>query len=557
MKMKRYSPLVMLFHIAKLLKNAIFFAFFLYVVKAGSESLFIKYGRIVFLIVVGWSLLSIIYEWFTHKYKLDEKSFHLYKGLFNKSEQTIPFSKIQNINRHTSFFHKIFHMTSIYFETGMKGENATVKFEVISPMEADQMEARVQNTEQREATDRIPESAHSEVQMEQQNPSHFDNGMDGENTTVKFEVASPTMEADQMEARILNTEQREATDQIPESDDAKVEIKQQNPSRTIHFQPTKEDILKASFTSLSFLVLFSLIGSLYFKVNDVFHLEDITGELMKKITSTWWVVTLIVIVLVITSIAFGIVRTYVKYGNYEISSDANHIYIRKGVIDEAVLSISKEKVQAIEVEQSMLKRLLGLAEVKLTSAGGFSSGDESLEINTLYPFLPVKKAYAMISDILPSYTITEDMTRLPKKSFWVRILWPSWFWFIATGALFYFKPAILGLEQAWIIVSAALLLCILIARSLDFFHTRYVINGQFIQFQKGALTTSLFISKREKVIEVKATRNFIQKMLGLASIETINRGKPVHHSGLDDVPVELANSFFQWYVDRKKEIRVE
>ncbi|MCJ7843550.1 hypothetical protein MUB24_22275 [Lederbergia sp. NSJ-179] len=43
----------------------------------------------------------------------------------------------------------------------------------------------------------------------------------------------------------------------------------------------------------------------------------------------------------------------------------------------------------------------------------------------------------------------------------------------------------------------------------------------------------------------------------LASIGTINRGKPVHHSGVNDVPVALANSFFKWYMERNNEIRVE
>ena len=491
-KIKRYSPLTMLFNIGKLFRNSFFFVIYLYVLKAGSESLLIKYGRIVFLISIGLSLFSIIYKWFTHKYELDHTSFHLYKGLFSKTERTIPFSKIQTVNRHTSLFHRMFKMTSIHFDTGMAGEDATVTFEVISQIEAERMEAHVRNADHGEAV-------------------HLDH--------------------------------------------AETEHKDSN--RIIHFQPTRKDIIKASFSSLSFLVLIPLIASFYYKINEIFHVDDTAGGFLEKIMGSWWIVTIVVIVILIASATFGIVRTFLKYGKYEISSDSNQIYIRKGVIDETAFSISKEKVQAIEIEQSLIKRLLGLAEVKLTSAGSLSSEEGTLEINTLYPFLPVNKAYEMVSDILPSYQITREMIRLPKKSFWIRILWPSWFWLIATGALFYFKPTILDMEWAWMFFSAALLLCILILRLLDFFHTRYLINDQFIQFKKGALTTSLFVSKREKVIEVKVTRNIIQKMLGLASIETTNRGKPVHHSGVNDVPVERANKFFQWYMGRKNEIRVK
>ncbi len=511
-RIKRYSPLVMLFGLGKLVRNSFFFVIYLYVIKAGSTSVFIKYGRMVFLFVVGWTFVSIIYKWFTHKYELDHQSFHLYKGLFSKSEQTIPFSKIQNVNRHTTIFHRMFKMTSIHFETGVQDEGATIKFDVISQTEAERMEAYVKN-----ASRSKPAGLRHEV---------HDEG--------------------------LKDEQQDRTSENPG-----VVIPQEDPNRTIHFESTKKDIFKASFTSFSFLALIPLIGSLYYKVDEIFHLEDATGGLFKQLISSWWMMTILVTVIVIASAAFGIMRTYLKYGKYKISSDLSHIYITRGIIDETSFSISKEKVQAIEIKQSMIKRLLGLAEVKLRSAGSLSLGEETLEINTLYPFLPVNKAYEMVSDILPSYTITQEMIRLPKSSLWVRILSPSWFWLIATIVLYYFKPVIWKVEQTWIVLSAALLVCILLARLLDFFHTSYVMNGQFIQFKTGAFTTSLFVSKREKVIEVKMTRNIVQKWLGLASIETINRGKPVHHSSIDDVPVELANSFLQWYANRKNDIRVE
>jgi putative membrane protein len=65
------------------------------------------------------------------------------------------------------------------------------------------------------------------------------------------------------------------------------------------------------------------------------------------------------------------------------------------------------------------------------------------------------------------------------------------------------------------------------------------------------------VSKRDKIIEVKVTRNIIQKMLGLASIGTINQAKPVHHAGVDHVSIELAESFYKWYMERRNEIKVE
>ncbi|USK55400.1 PH domain-containing protein [Cytobacillus solani] len=500
---KRYNPLLMLFQLFNLIKNSIFFVVFLFVIKAGSDSAFIKYGKVIFILAFVITFISIIIKWFTTKYAFDNKSFYLYKGIFSKSERSIPFSKIQNINRHTALFHRIFRVTSISFETGIKGENASVKFEVVSRIEADRMEAHLSSTVHVD----LPSIQESDANME----------------TFPHE-----------------------------EDDSKV-----NSIRVLHFKLTKKDTLKASFTSFSFLLLIPLIASLYFKINDIFHVEEEAEGVISEILNSWWLVFGIIIFLVIASAAFGIVSTYLKYGKYEISSDFDRIYITKGVINETSFSISKEKVQAIEIKQSTLKRVFGLAEVKLTSAGGLGSEEDKHEINSLYPYLPIRRAYEIVSDILPTYEVTEKMDRLPKKSLWVRLLWPSWIWIITTAVLYYFKPAILNVEKAWWIISACLFVIIGVTRLLDFYNTRYVLNDRFVQFKKGSLTTTLFVSKREKVIEVRVSRNIIQKLLGLASIKTINRAKPVYHAGIEDVPQELANVFYKWYKGRKNEIKLE
>ncbi|MDP1418211.1 PH domain-containing protein [Peribacillus simplex] len=501
-KAKRYNPLLMLFNFCKLIRNSIFFVIYFFVIKAGSESTFITYGRIVFFIAFGLTLISIILKWFTHKFELDNRSFHLYKGIFSKSERTIPFSEIQNVNRHTSLFHRIFKVTSVNFETGIAGGDADVRFEVISQKEADRMESHMKSTVQEEL------------------------------------------------ATIHASEYKDIAS-------VEAEVKKGISNRTNHYKPTKKDIIKASFTSLSFLVLIPLISSFYFKINEIFHVENEAVGIFEKLIGSWWMVTFIIIVLVIASITFGIVRTFLKYGNYQVSSDHDRIYITKGLIDETAFSISKEKVQAIEIKQSIMKRILGLAEVKLTSAGGLSSEEDTLEINSLYPYLPVKRAYEMVSEILPFYEITQKMTPLPIKSFWVRILWPSWLWIIATVFLLYFKPTVLEVEETWWMLSAILLIIIFVSRLLDFFNTFYILNDHFIQFKKGSMATSLFVSKRDKIIEVNVTRNIIQKMLGLASIGTINRAKPVHHAGINHVSIEMADAFYKWYMERRNEIKVE
>ncbi|MFE4130736.1 PH domain-containing protein [Peribacillus sp. YIM B13482] len=483
---KRLHPFKIPFELWKLLKGNVFFIIMLYVLNFGSEKMYMKVLQIVFLVYLIWNVLSIILKWYTYKYQIKEGTIYITSGIISKSYRTVPLHKVQNVQQRTTVFHKIFRLTSLTFETGMTGDQGTLPFEVISRKEAERLEGEY--------------SSKQELQV--------------------IELDSP--------------EERIAEDM-------------ETIEKTIHFTPTKQDVLKASFTSLSFLALIPIVATLYNTLDDFINLENAEG-FFAKLLDTWWIITIVLVGLICIAVAFGIISTFVKYGKYEISSDHDRIYIKKGLLDESAFSIQKEKVQAVEISQSIIKRVLGLAEVKLISAG--STGDEELETNTLYPFLSIEMAYGMVEEILPAYKVERSMESLSKQAFKIRMLRPSFFWILTTVAIYYFKPSL------WYI-SLILLAIIYTLRILDYKNSRYLLNDEFIQFKSGSLETSLFITKRSKVIQIEVERTKLQKLFGLASIETINRSKPVHHTKLQDVSVEYADEFYTWYTGRTKNIQVE
>ncbi|UOK65086.1 PH domain-containing protein [Paenibacillus sp. OVF10] len=138
--MKRHHPLTMLWSLWKLVKNSFAIILFLFVFRQGSESQWLFYGRIAFYAGISIGIVSIIWKWFTSRYTADDKAFHIYSGVFNRTRRTIPYTKVQNVNRHTTLFHRLFRVTSIRFETGIKGEDATFQLHVVSLSEAEQLE---------------------------------------------------------------------------------------------------------------------------------------------------------------------------------------------------------------------------------------------------------------------------------------------------------------------------------------------------------------------------------------------------------------------------------
>ncbi|WFR62298.1 PH domain-containing protein [Paenibacillus amylolyticus] len=336
--LKRHHPLTMLWSLWKLVKNSFAIILFLFVFRQGSESQWLFYGRIAFYAGISIGIISIIWKWFTSRYTADDKAFHIYSGVFNRTRRTIPYTKVQNVNRHTTLFHRLFRVTSIRFETGIKGEDATFQLHVVSLWEAEQLEKIVAGY--------MTDDADTVGVTEEHEP--FDTIKDMEDEEAQQVCSIITDQAMSLPAK-------------------------EKQERVLHYHSTRKDILKASFTSLSFLVLIPVLGTLYSWVKDFFPDEEVTESLLLTWLDSWWIAGLMILALLIISIALGIVRTFVKYGDFQITSDVKRIYITKGMMEQTSFSILKERVQAVKITQSPMKRLLGLVEVELTTAGSLGN----------------------------------------------------------------------------------------------------------------------------------------------------------------------------------------
>ncbi|MDK8643096.1 PH domain-containing protein [Niallia taxi] len=484
----RLHPVKMLLDFVSLIKTNFIIIFFLYVIHFGTDSKLWLASQYLFAVFILLAIVYNFFNWFFYRYTVKDEAIHISSGVIKKSERVISLSKIQNIQKRTTVIHKLFNISSITMETGESGDNGSIALAAISKQEADWLET----------------------------------------------IASIVYDEEISEA----SEEEKDPDSIVET---------QN-EREIHFIASKKDVLKASFTSLSFFALIPVVFTIYSNMEDLLPVTSIMGDWLKAIMRYWWMIAITLVIFTFIAIAFGVITTYWRYGKYQILSDSKRIYIRKGLVDEVAFSILKEKVQAIEVIQSPLKRILRLAEVKLVSAG--ETGEEDLKTNSLYPFLPVNRAYEIVHELLPEYKILPNMTSLPKTALVAKMLRPSILWLAALVVLLIFK------QNLWY-VSFAVLLIVYILRLLDFLNSSYIVKDEYMQMRTGSLETSLFLTKRSKVIEVEVAQSRWQRRFGLAKMGIVNRSKPIVHTSIKDVPYDAAVDFYYWYKKRGKDIRIE
>jgi putative membrane protein len=361
----------------------------------------------------------------------------------------------------------------------------------------------------------------------------LETGTTDDDSTLTFAAVS-LEEAD----RILEFVQRKNSNRV--DDQTEEEINEKN----VYFRSTQKDNLKAALTSFSFLAIIPLIAAVYSNIDDFFDVEKSTKTVYTYFMDHLELLVPLAVIALLLSFGIGYIQTVIKYGDYEIAGDDTRIYISKGVLNRTTFSIQKSRVQAITIKQSLIKRILGMAEVKVVSAGQTESKEQ--EISSLYPFLPKHEAYLLTNKLLPDYHIEEKMIHLPKKVLGLRLIRP-YYWTIA---------AIIGLfivKKEWIWVAVGVFAIELILRILNYKFTSYLQNETFIQVRNGGLVTETFLTKRKNIQQIQIRYSWLQRKFDVATLEFINRSKPIVITTLPDVPKETIVNFHEWYKNNNHE----
>ena len=468
--LKRQHPAWILLEYVSFIKSLLFVIFFLFILKAGTDTGWVVWARYGFWVIIAWGLVYIPTRWYTSTYELNEDAIVLREGVFVKKLRTTTYERIQDHHTHTNFIHKLLGLTAIKLETGTTDDDATLTFEAVSLAEAN---------------------------------------------------------------RILDIVHRKNSNRA-EMEEEELAISPKH----IYFRSTQKDNLKAALTSFSFLAIFPLVAALYSNIADFIDVEESTKSLFSYFMDHSALLIPLAGVALLLSFGIGYIQTIIKYGNYEIAGDENRIYISKGVLSRTDYSIQKSRVQAITIKQSLLKRLLGMAEVKVVSAGQTESNEQ--DVSSLYPFLPKHEAYLLTNELLPDYHIEEEMIHLPGKVLWLRLVRPYYWTIVGFITLYLFK-------KEWIWLAAVVLLIEIVLRYLNYKFTSYLQTEKFIQVRNGGLVTDTFLTKRKNIQQITITYSWLQRRFNVATLEFTNRSKPFVVTKLPDVPKETAQEFYNWY----------
>lgn len=358
-------------------------------------------------------------------------------------------------------------------------------------------------------------------------------GTTGDNASVKLGALTPE---DAKELKFLLESEVENNEEINDINNTEVSHQAKH-----HYSMSFTEILLISITSLYFLAFIPLAISGYFRLDDLFEIETYTDTFINLIKASYILIALLVLSAFFISFLIGLVITYLRYGKYEVTSNEERIFIKKGILSTSHFSIPKNRVNGIIIKKPFFRRLFGIVEVQIITLGDLFDNEES-QTDVLFPFINLTLASRLIEEILPNYEIKKEMNQLPTKSMFLTLIKPSYLFIVIVAATFYFYP------EFWFI-PLLYLLFIMIKRIIEHYNSKYLITNESLQIQSGSFSSELSILKKRNIDALSLNESWLERRFNLATLKTMTRAKPVHTGKVIHLPKDIATHTYQWYAN--------
>lgn len=188
-----------------------------------------------------------------------------------------------------------------------------------------------------------------------------------------------------------------------------------------NYKISTKDILIASLTSTQITIGFSVVFATYSFLSEKIpekyktYLFDTTNGIVNEYIGNQIIYKAIFIgtLLLALTLAISFIGMVLKYHNFSINRQGKNIKIKHGLLTTKEITIPINKVLYIDIKEGLIRRPLGLCEVKISSVG---YGNESGEKAILCPLIKKKELFKLLKVVLKEVDLNYNINPVSKKS---------------------------------------------------------------------------------------------------------------------------------------------
>jgi putative membrane protein len=309
-------------------------------------------GRRLWLLVVGAIVLLAftILEWWRYTYALEAGALRVEEGVLARKLRVVPFDRIQQVELVRKPLHRLLGVATLRVETAGGGGAAEVDLDVVSLGEAEAL---------RSSLLRAKAGAAAAI------------GGTGEATEAEVGATAAAAPA--------------------------------APERTL-LRLSVGEVMLAGITGTRAAAVLAVLGPLS-QATDWF--PSLSDWLLRRFNpesvapTTPGAVVAVAVLAAVVWLGLAAASSVVTDFGFTLARVGGDLVVRRGLLErrEAVLPIAR--LQVVRVEESLLRRVLGLASVRIQSAGRAGGGDQTAS-RLAIPVLPRSDVNRVVGELLPA-----------------------------------------------------------------------------------------------------------------------------------------------------------
>lgn len=347
------------------------------------------------LAVLLLSALASVVRYLRFSWRIEEDALVVEQGLLQRQRRVIPLERIQSVDLSRSLRHRVFGVVEVRVEA-IGGASTEGRLDALDKTLASQLQRVLLRERDRAAG------------------------------TAESPPATPAEAAD--------AEHHEPT-----------------PSEPVLVRLAPARLVAAGLTGGRVGVVAALLGFLQQVFAD--RLEELLPRLPQVLGLRGLLA--VVVIAVVGAFILSVAATVVVYWDFTLTRQGGTLRIRRGLLEQRLETLPLRRIQALRVEENLLRRLLGVATVKADIAG--RAGNEGRDTGLLLPLGTRAAAFALVERILEEPGLADvPLSPMPTRARTRRLFraglsaaaatgaalvvtWPTGLW--ALGALVVFVPA--------------------------------------------------------------------------------------------------------------------
>ncbi|MDX2033174.1 MAG: PH domain-containing protein [Blastocatellia bacterium] len=457
------------------------------------------YGYGAAILVASLATIAVTFaKYFSLRYRIENHELVIEQGLLFRRHRSIPLDRIQEIRIEQGVVQRVFDVVEAAVETG-GGEGAEGKLTVLSRAEAERLRRAVNDQ------------------------------------TARLRAG-----AGPVDAAPFATEERELR---------RVSVR---------------ELIVAGLTTNHLLSALALAGVLWNFADD-FIPDSFYARVAKyaysnagrysgrSLEATVLLAVAGLLALVVIGMVFSVVGSIVLFYGFRLTQRGEDLRRRYGLLTRRASSLPRRRIQVLELEEKLLRRLFGYATLRADTSGAKRDDkDDNHGRDVLLPIVPRDEADGLLAIVFPDLLTEAAEWRLVSplairrgvtKGVIVCLL--------AAGTLFYFQRSV------WALAPLALLPLIYWAYAVSYRRLGYAIGDGYLRTRRGIFSRSTHIVPLDKIQAVELQQTPFDKRLNLASVRIDTAGQAYTGGGphIANLPIDEARALARTLAHRAAGLR--